>query len=252
MWETNDLVSGLLILGVHVVGLTLIVWAAIWWARRRGSDTLALSVTRSLAGIVIGLSLIGVIFGGINQFIAQPTWLDDGMRTWVDDHLGSLQSPTCDADGSFSDGSPGADGALSYCRGAVNYLPLAPRLALFIAAVFTFLATVAVAWSIYTAALLASQREPFHESVHRTFALAGIVTVAAGVIANTVTTIGMTLAVRALDWISGASDPPFVWSIPLPPVGVALGLFALSAIFRYGAQLQGEKEQLQRETDGLV
>jgi len=36
------------------------------------------------------------------------------------------------------------------------------------------------------------------------------------------------------------------------PIGVAIGLFALSAIFRYGAQVQTEREQLRRETEGLV
>ncbi|BDZ40471.1 hypothetical protein [Microbacterium suwonense] len=244
MWTSDELWPGLLQSFAWLAGLGVVVGLGIWWARRRGSDTLALSVTRSLAGIVIGLSLVGLIFGGINQFVAQPTWLNDNMRTWVDDHLGSLQSPACDVDGSFVEGSPAAEGALSYCKGAINYLPHTPRLALFLAAVFTFLATIAVAWSIYTAALLASQREPFHPSVHRTFTRAALVTLGAGLVADVATTIGMTLAARALEWTPGVTVP-YVFQPPVWPFAVALGLLALAAIFRYGAQLQ-------RETEGLV
>lgn len=244
MWSTANLSEGLLLLGAWVVGLGVVIWMAMWLTRRRRSETLALSTVRSIAGIVIGLSLIGLVFGTINQFIAQPTWLDDSTRAWVDDHLSALRSPTCDQDGSFPAGSPGDDGALSYCKGAINYLPLAPRLTLFIASVFTFIATVAVAWSVYTAALLASQKEAFHAAVHRTFTRAAVITAIAAIIANAVTSIGMTMAARTLSWMPDA-EPPFFWSIPIWPFAVALGMFALSAIFRYGAVLQ-------RETEGLV
>lgn len=251
MWESDELLPGMLQLAAWLAALGLVAGIGIWWARRRGSDTLALTITRSLAGIAIGLSLIGLIFGGINQFIAPQTWLSDHMRMWVDLHQSSLLSPTCDADGLLPDGSPGGDDALSYCRGAITHLPFAPRLALFIATLFTFVAAIAIAWSIYTAALLASRREPFHPSVHRTFALAANITLVATIAASTTTTIGTTTAARSLVWMPDVT-PPFMFQLPLWPFAVAVGLFALSAIFRYGARLQNEAEQLRQETDGLI
>lgn len=242
--DSEDLLSGLIPLGAFLVALFVIVGLAIWWARRRGSDTLPLTATRSLAGIVIGLSLFGLVLGGINQFVAQSTRLNDSMRTWVDDHLDSLSSPMCRIDGSFAEGSPSDDGTISYCKGVINYLPFTPRLALFLAMLLTFIATIAIAWSIYSAALLAAQREPFHPAVHRTFALSALVTLGAGILADVATTIGMTLAARALEWSPGVTAP-FEFRLQIWPFAVAVGLFALSAIFRHGTRLQ-------KDTEGLV
>lgn len=245
MWTSDDLLSGLLPLAAYLAVIGVIVGIAMWWARRRHSSTIALSATRSIAGMFLGLVTFGVFFGGINTFLSSRFALDGELAQWVTTNRSSLLSPGCDRDESFYDRlDSGGSALIGYCSGGVEHAPLAPRVVFFVGTLLVLVAAAAIAWSIYTAALLASMREPFHPSVPRTFRLAAIVVLATVVVGNVFTTIGMTLAARSLEWSEGVT-PPFVFEFPLWPFAVAMGLFALSAIFRYGGQLQ-------RETEGLV
>lgn len=244
MWTPDDLLSGLIPLGVYLAVLGVIVGIAMWWARRHHSSTLALSATRSIAGMFLGLVVLGVLFGSFNTFLNSRFALDGELAQWVTENRSSLLSPDCDS-GVFYDRVDSDGSALiGFCSGGVEHAPLAPRVVFFVGTVLVLLAAAAIAWSIYTAALLASMREPFHPSVPRTFRLAAIVVLATVVVGDVFTTIGMTLAARSLEWSPGVTVP-FVFQPPVWPLAVALGLFALSAIFRYGAQLQ-------RETEGLI
>lgn len=246
MWMAYDLLSGLIPLALYLAVLGILVGIAVLWARRRRSSTLALSVTRSLAGTFLGLVVFGAVLGGINTFAVSHLALSGHLREWVTSNRASILSPTCNSDGAFSVVLDPADGPgpVAYCQGAIENIPLMPRFVLFAGALLVLLAAAAIAWSIYTAALLASMRDPFHPSVPRTFRLASIVVVVGAVVGDLLRTIGMTLAARSLDWGPDLAVP-FFFEFPLWPFAVALGLFALSAIFRYGAQLQ-------RETEGLV
>lgn len=245
MWMSYDLLSGLLPFGAYLAALAVVVMIVTWWARRHHSETAALTATRSIAGMFLGLIIVGVLFGGVNTFARSRLVLGGQLVEWMTTHQTSLLSPTCEIDGEISrpEASTGAS-PITYCNGGVEQVPLAPRMMIFVGSLLILLAAATIAWSIYTAALLASMREPFHPSVPRTFRLAAIVVIVAAVIGNVFTTIGMTLAARSLNWATDVTVP-YVFEFPVWPFAVALGLVALSAIFQYG-------ERLQRETEGLV
>lgn len=241
MWTSDDLLSGLLQLAAWLAVLGAVVCVAIWWARRRRSTTLALTVTRMMAGFMLGLIGIGIVAGGINHLAAAQVWLDDGVRHWVTEHQSSITSSPCEVAESLSGSSTAP---IAYCDGVILHVPFPPRLVIFTGMLLSLLAGTAIVWSIYTAAFRAGMREPFHPSVPRTFRLAAVVVLATVVVGDVFTTIGMTLAARSLEWSPGVTVP-FVFQPPVWPLAVALGLFALSAIFRYGARPQ-------RETEGLI
>lgn len=244
MWTSDDLLSGLAILGVYLAIGSLLVIVTIWWARRHGSTTLALDVTRNAALLYLCFLVVGVVLSAVN-ILGRPTLLlSDTVFASVQEQEGALRSSACMDD--FYDVQP------MLCGHDVGPISFGLRLLFFAGTVLTLATSGAVAWAIYNSARRATERDPFHVSVARTFGVMAIVVVITAVLGDLAQRISMTLAVRSLDWGPDAYLIRFELSFPLWPFAVAVGLFALSAIFRYGAQLQREKELLQRETDGLV
>ena len=250
---SDDLLGGLGWIALWLAIVGVIVAFSIWRARRHGSTTLALDVTRNASLAYLMLCAIGVVSNG-TQLGSGSVALDDATQSQVTQQQSWIRSPTCDATGTLPvELDPVVGPApISYCQGWMDNVPFGPRLVIFLGVLLGILASAAIAWAIYTATRRARLRDPFHPSVSRTFGIASISVMIAGALSAIVTSIGMTLAARSLDWASDAYPIPFQLSVPLWPFAVAVGLFALSAIFRYGAQLQREKELLQRETDGLV
>lgn len=250
---STDLLPGLGWLALWVAIAGVIVAFSIWRARRLGSTTLALDVTRNASLAFLLFAALGIVLSGFQRLGSGSVALEGTAAQWVSQQQSWVRSPACDADGTFHvELSPVRGPApISYCQGWLENVPFGPRLALYIGTLLSILASAAITWAIYTATRRAGMRDPFHPAVSRTFGLASIAVMVGGALSALVTSIGMTLAARSLKW-----DPeltvPFELSIPLWPFAVAVGLFALSAIFRYGRQLQLEKERLQRETDGLV
>lgn len=239
MWSSEPLWPGLLQLLAWYAAAAVVVGLVVWWARRRQSKTLALTLTRIGAGFMLGLTAIGIIAGGINRFSSGQVWLEGGVGEWADGN----RSLACASDVVGSQ--------TVFCGGPIDDVAFLPRLFLFLGALLGLLAMAAIVWSVYSAALLAGMGEPFHPAVPRWFRLAAFAALAGVLIGDVVTSIGMTLAARTLDWGPGIVVP-FFFEAPAWPFAVSLGLFALSAIFTYGGQLQREKEGLQRETEGLV
>ena len=246
MWRSVELLPGLSQLVGWLAVLGLLVGLAVWWARRHRSSTLALTVTRMGAGFTLGLIGVGIVGGGIGHLTSSQVWLNDGMDQWVRGNESAILSPVCDAGGSFTEklNTGSSDGLTTYCYGAIEQVSFLPRLVIFAGMLLTLLAAAAIVQSIYSAALRAGMRTPFDPSVSRSFRIAAIVALAGTLNGDVFTAIGMTLAARSLEWEQGVL-PPFSFQLPAWPFAVALGLFALSAIFRYGAALQ-------KETEGLV
>ena len=241
--SSENLLAGLGQLALWVSGFGLIAVITIWLARRRGSATLALDVTRNAALLYLCVLVVGV---GLNAFqmLGQTTLiLSDEAYADVQEQQDNLRSSACTLD---------FDPLPLLCGHTVGPVPFGPRLLVFIGTALGIAASAAVALAIHNATRRAAEREPFHASVARTFATMAIVVMVAAATGDLLRQIGMTLAAQSLDWGADAYPFRFGLSVELWPFAVAVGLFALSAIFRYGAQLQREKELLQRETDGLV
>lgn len=242
-FTSTDLFSGLRMLGLWLAIAGVVVAISIWRARRHGSTTLALDVTRNASLAYLLLLGVGVVMNAVKYLGFGSVTLSDDVRQWVTQIRDSLLGPACAEDGTEPLITPGSTPIL-LCDGTVENTPIGPRLVILAGTLLGLIASAAITWAIYTATRRAGMREPFHPSVSRTFAMASIVVMASASVGALADSIGMTLAARSLRWEEGV-EIPFQLSIPLWPFAVAVGLFALSAIFRYGAQLQ-------RETEGLV
>ncbi|PYD00141.1 hypothetical protein B4U78_012600 [Microbacterium esteraromaticum] len=241
--SSEDLTSGLGWLGMWLGIAGIVVAVSIWRARRHGSTTLALDVTRNASWVYLFLVAVGVVLSGVQILSGPGVVLSDATYLAAQEQEDALASSAC---------VDSLDSGGLLCGSLVGPIPFGIRLLIYIGTVLSLLASAAVAWAIYNATRRAGEREPFHRSVSRTFGAMAIVMMLTAVVGDLLQQIGMTLAVRSLDWSSGASPIPFELRIELWPFAVAVGLFALSAIFRYGAQLQNEREHLRRETEGLV
>jgi hypothetical protein len=245
MWTSDDLLSGLAILGVYVAITGILTVASIWWARRHGdSTTLALDVTRNAALLFLCFLVVGVVLTAFNVLGRPTLLLSDTVFTSVQEQEDALRSSACLDD--FYDVQP------MLCGHDVGPIPFGVRLLVFAGSVLTLATSGAIAWAIHNAARRAAEKDPFHASVARTFGAMAIVVMITAVLGDLAQRIGTTLAARSLDWGPDAYPIRFELSFPLWAFALAVGMFALSAIFRYGAQLQQEKEHLQHETDGLV
>ncbi|QMU96319.1 hypothetical protein FVO59_03180 [Microbacterium esteraromaticum] len=239
--STEDLASGLSLLLLIAVLAGLVVSISVWRARKHGSTTLALDVTRNASLLYVWLMAVGVVVSGVQILAGPGVFLSDSVNTDVQSQEEALASSACVDEPS-----------MMLCGSQVGPIPFGIRLLIYVGTVLGLLASAAVAWAIHNAARRAGEREPFHPSVSRTFGAMALVVMAAAVLGDLLQQIGMTLAARSLDWDATATPIRFGLRIELWPFAVAVGLFALSAIFRYGAQVQSERELLKRETEGLV
>ncbi|PKI89759.1 hypothetical protein CW368_12575 [Actinomycetales bacterium SN12] len=223
----------------------IVVAISIWRARRQGSTTLALDVTRNASLVYIGLMVIGAGLSGLDIMGGEGVALDDDAWAYVRENQSALHSSACPE-------TYGGEVGMLCGDSYVGPVPFGIQLLIFAGTLLALAASGAIAWAIHNATRRAGQRQPFHPSVSRTFGVVAIVSMSAVVIGDLLHQIGMTLAVRSLDWNSAAPPLNFGLDVELWPFAVAVGLFALSAIFRFGAQLQNEREQLRRETEGLI
>lgn len=235
--SSDDLLSGLVWLAVSFGVAGAVVALSIWRARRHGGTTLALDVTRNASLVYIGLMGLGAALSGVEILGGEGVALSDDAWAYVRENVGALDSSAC------PDSYGGA--AAMLCGDAyAGPVPFGIQLLIFTGTLLGLIASASIAWAIYNATRRAGQRQPFHPSVSRTFGIVAIVSMLAVVIGDLLHQIGMTLAVRSLDWNEAAPPLNFGLNVEPWPFAVAVGLFALSAIFRYGAQLQREMEGL--------
>lgn len=238
---SGDLPSTLIILAIFLAIVALGTLISIGRARRRGGTNLALDVTRTATygwvALMIVLAALAVPFFVFQRSVT----LTDPILSYVEDAESQLASPRC----------PGGGTAEVSCGPFVDDVPLQIRLLILVGTLMLIATSAAIGWAVHTATRRAGQRDPFHPSVAQTFRISAIVVLVGAVVGQLLVDAGMTLTAQTLAWPDDMRLPYFL-DIPLWPFAVAVGLFALSAIFGYGAQLQREKEQLQRETEGLV
>lgn len=244
-FTAGDLWSGLGVLALWLGIPAVVISVVVWLLRRRGSTAIAVKATRVLSGAFLGLALLSAISATLKLTLQRDVYLNDELRMWTLENRDALLSPSC-TDGTYPLETDSAAGrtAIFLCDSSIENVPFGPRFVIYLGAILALVAAAAIAWAIQVAAYHAEIGDVFDRSVPRTFAVSAIIAMTAAVTGALLTAIGMTLAARSLDWPEG-DLPPFFFDIPLWPFLVALGMFALAAIFRHGARLQ-------RETAGLV
>lgn len=246
MFSTETLWEGFGIIALWLGIPAIVLAAGVWLLRKRGSTTIAVKTTRVLSGAFLGLIVFSAIASTLSLISRREVYLSEPLRSWTTDYDVALQGPSCNPDGTapFDPDSADARTLTFLCGESVENVPFGPRFVIYLGAILALVAAAAIAWAIQVAAYHAEIGDVFDRSVPRTFAVSAIIAMTAAVTGALLTAIGMTLAARSLDWPEG-DLPPFFFDIPLWPFLVALGMFALAAIFRHGTRLQ-------RETVGLV
>ncbi len=247
MVSGTDLPTVLLWGGVGVAVLAAIVALMVWDARRRKSPSVLLDVIAAMARVWVAIVLLGIVVTIIR-------WVSGGPYDVAAMPL-SLQWPTelpCQSSGDEITG----EGAVLYCArvesasATVSSLDGGLRALLGVGSVLSLL--VAAVPGIVIAALgeRALTPTPFAARSARWLLISAIVVLVSGTLGSLLTDVGSFLVAQSVLAESIADAPltaPMAFNLNPPawPLGVALGLAALSVIFRQGARLQ-------RETEGLV
>jgi hypothetical protein len=226
------------------VGLVALL---VWDARRRKSPSVLLDVVASLARIWVAVVVLGVFFTAIQWIwseapevraipvsVAWPTMLP----CWSGDEPAPAGTATL--------ACAGVDTAWASVAG----LDAGLRIMLGLGDSLTLLVTAVPGVLIASFAQRASDGPVFATRTSRRLMACAVFVLVAGSAGSVLTQVGSALTAQLVLPASGSGaavtaastvgfDPPY-W-----PLGVALGLAALSVVFRQGARLQ-------RDTEGLV
>lgn len=243
------LLAGLIWVAVIGVVLALLVWDA----RRRRVASVVLDVTAAVARVWVAIVVIGMIAGFVGLFVSPTTSISD-LPVHVDwpgalpcqsagDAAGAADSLYCaqltTAAAEITDLNGGVT-ALLFAGGLLSYIVLAVP-------------------GVLVAVLcgLAAAGTPFARAAHRWLLASAITILVAGMSSEVVLAIARFLAAGAVlppasTGASATAASTFAMTVPVWPIGAALALAALAAVFRHGYRLQRETVALQRETEGLV
>jgi Protein of unknown function (DUF2975) len=136
----------------------------------------------------------------------------------------------------------------------VSHLSISHAVPLGLGQIFASATSSGIAWCTWVLVRKLRANEPFTQSTSRALVIAGLILGIGSTASAIATAIGqLALNVAYIpkygDWPQAVNDSQF---IPFTPLFFAGVLFALAAVFRYGAQLEGERAELKRETEGLV
>lgn len=239
---SSDLGWALWMIGGFLLVLIVVSAVVAWFVRRRGSRTAVISVTLTIAAWWVALFVIGTPIAIVQTLASASVWVPDAPVSimWPDplpcgtDDAGTAPYLECAS-------TPSANLT-------IVGLSIAPRLLLAAGQLLgnVLLATPAAVIAILCFQLLRGR--PFSRLAVRVLLIAAFIVLVAGIGVDIVTGIGRGLAaaeVLPAEGDGATSSAAFNLTVQLWPIGAALGLAALAAVFRYGFTLQ-------RETEGLV
>jgi hypothetical protein len=242
----GELLASLGWIALALIAIAAIVGLAIWRGRRRGSRTIALDAALTVSGLWVMLSAVGALIIIVKAFTVDWAELNGTTTIWI----GWPDDIPCS--------SSGAPGTLS-CGGSnfADFTVGGASLGLRTLATAAQLCT--LAFTTIPAAMLAAicfqtlRGRTFSRTVTRVLYTGAICVVVLGIASELLSSIAATVGLREV-FDEGSEWYPMSFQLtltPLPFVG-ALGLAALAAVFSQGSRLQAERDQLERETEGLV
>ncbi|HWV49797.1 MAG TPA: hypothetical protein VN035_10100 [Microbacterium sp.] len=248
--SATDLGTSLWFIAIGMLVLAAVAGIAVWRARRRGSKTLVLDVALTLSGWWVTMSAIGVIAIVGRAFSAD--WMEISGSVGIPLPAGFPCVDLGDTAGPGADPELGC-GPASIASLTVYNVSAGVRVLGAVTELCQLVVSTLPAAMIAVICFQTLRGRPFHRTVVRALTIGAIVLVVVGVAGELLAEISSTLALREV------FDPGSEWypmtfqlSVPLPAVGGALALGALAAVFRQGARVQAERDQLERETEGLV
>ncbi|WP_029145371.1 hypothetical protein [Microbacterium luticocti] len=240
----------LLILLAAVAVVVLIVVLALRGWRRRGINV-TVGVTLSGAAVMAAFSLIGAIVTLVNLLTTSQLSMTIPVQTFWPDVPGAQTGAT----------GPAAIGGGGFTTAdvQVDHVDAATRALWAIGQALGVLLPAVIAGLIALACFQLLRGAPFAPVVARAALITGLVVLVAGIGADVLSQwAGSMASVQALGQGAVVPDLPAGWdasallpapqiaiTVPLWPIGAALGFGALSAVLGYGARLQ-------RDTEGLV
>lgn len=252
---SDDLWPSLLKIGIALAVVAVIIGAAVWNGRRRGSRTIALDAALTLSVWWILLTIVGVVVITIKAFTVDWAELHGQTHVYVDwpadlpcSEFGDSSTPmlTCGSE-NLSDFTVGS--------ASLGLRLLAAAAQLTTLALTTMPAVIVAVICFYTL-----RGRVFSRLVTRALMGGAVAVLVFGVASDLLSGIAATAGLREVLPPDSAWYPSFyqLTVTPLPFAG-ALGLAALAAVFRQGtrleqdrARLQQETERLQKDTEGLV
>ncbi|MGF6822226.1 hypothetical protein M2317_001130 [Microbacterium sp. ZKA21] len=248
--SATDLGTSLLFIAIGMLVLAALVGVAVWRARRRGSKTLVLDVALTVSGWWVTMSALGVIAIVGKAFSAD--WMEIGGSVGIPLPAGLPCVDLGDPAGSGTDPALGC-GSASMASLTVYNVSAGVRILGSLTELCQLVVSTLPAAMIAVICFQTLRGRPFHRTVVRALTIGAIVLLIAGVSGELMAEISSTLALREV-FEPGSEWYPmtFQLSVPLPAVGGALALGALAAVFSRGSRLQAERDQLARETEGLV
>lgn len=242
---SSDLAGSLLMIGGVLVVLAVVAGIVLWAARRRGSQTALIDAALTISAWWAGIGLVGIVISVIQTLTAQEVFVTDVpvSTTWPAEL--SCGDVGADVDGPHLDCAtlPTAD---LWIAG----LTAAPRILLGVGQLFGGLLVILPAAAIAVICLQLLRGAPFARIAERALIVTAVVVLVAGIGVDIAFGIARGLAASEVLPPVGhgpvtASGALFSLSVQLWPIGAALGIAALAAVFRYGSRLQ-------RDTEGLV
>lgn len=246
MVSGTDLPTVLLWGGVGLAVIAAIVALMVWDARRRKSPSVLLDVIAAMARVWVAIVLLGAGLLIIRGFTTAPYDIAAMpiSQAWP-------TSLPCQTSGEASVGAAElCHAATDSARATITGLSGGLRALLVAGDVLSLLVAGVPGFVIAVLSQRAIAGPAFATRTSRWLLGSAIVVLIAGTLGPLLTDIGAALVAQEVLPAAGTDTAvtagrTFAIAPPLWPLGVALGLAALSVIFRQGARLQ-------RETEGLV
>ena len=240
---TYNLASGFAMVGLFLLALVAIAAIVAWVARRRGSRTVVVDVALTLSAMWVLFGVIALPFALVGTLTGETVLVTDVPIS------ASWPEPSAEEAPANAGGATLESGALRSADLWVAGLSFPARAALAAGQLLAGTLTILPAAVIAIICFQLLRGRPFAGVAARALSIAGGIVLVAGIGVDLAFAIGRTLTASEVLPPAGSGEVTstglFNLSVQLWPIGAALALVTLGAVFRHGTRLQ-------RETDLLV
>jgi hypothetical protein len=220
----------------------------------------ALQVTRVLAVVYVVIATVTTLFTVIQDLVGTTVSVSTPVAQFF-----PTRNPTMHTDGTTATFEGGGYDHATFTLSGLHW---DARILLAGGALLQGVTAVAIAVTLIILCSRVAAGKPFAPTVQRAISVSGVAILVGGIAWQICDEIGQYLAVTQAFLVTGAdwkitakgmttdsADWPHAagnFGIDFWPIGIALALFALAAVFRYGSAIERDRANLKRDTEGLV